>query len=84
MAGLTLVLRDRVRTTLAALRNADKDTFRHAAGAISALAADPRPAAAVPWGGSGFYRLHDGALRILYEVDEDAQAVYILDVSVIS
>ncbi len=84
MAGLTLVLRDRVRTMLAALRDADKDGFRHAVGAISALAADPRPAAAVPWGGSGFYRLHDGTLRILYEVDEAKEAVYILDVSVAS
>jgi mRNA-degrading endonuclease RelE of RelBE toxin-antitoxin system len=29
----------------------------------------------VPWGGSGFYRLHDGAIRITYEVDEAKRAV---------
>jgi mRNA-degrading endonuclease RelE of RelBE toxin-antitoxin system len=32
----------------------------------------------------GFYRLHDGAIRILYEVDEDRRAVYIIDVGVVS
>ena len=37
----------------------------------------------MPWGGSGFYRLHDGAIRITYEVDEAWQAVYILHVSVV-
>jgi mRNA-degrading endonuclease RelE of RelBE toxin-antitoxin system len=84
VAGLTLVLRERVRTGLGALRDADKETFRRAIGAISALAADPRPAAAVPWGTSGLYRLHEGNLRVLYQVDEDKQAVYILDVSAAS
>jgi mRNA-degrading endonuclease RelE of RelBE toxin-antitoxin system len=84
VAGLTLVLRYSARTGLDALRDADKEAFRRAVRAISALAADPRPVTAVPWGGSGFRRLHDGPLRILYEIDEDDQAVYVIDVSVVS
>lgn len=37
----------------------------------------------MPWGGSGFYRLHDGAIRITYEVDEAKRTVYILHLSVV-
>jgi mRNA-degrading endonuclease RelE of RelBE toxin-antitoxin system len=84
VARLTLVLRDSARTRLAALRDADKEVFRRALRAISALPAEPYPAVAVPWGGSGFYRLHDGPVRVMYEIDEDKQAIYILDVSVVS
>lgn len=82
--ALTLVLRETARTGLAALRDADKDAFRRAVRGITALAENPHPGAAVPWGSSGFYRLHDGAIRILYEVDEDKEAIYILDVRLVS
>jgi mRNA-degrading endonuclease RelE of RelBE toxin-antitoxin system len=36
----------------------------------------------VAWGGSGIYRLHLPGIRILYEVDEDATSVYIINVAV--
>ena len=77
---LTLVLRETARPGLAALRDTDKEAFRRTATAIAALADDPYPAGAVSWGGSGFYRLHAGDVRILYEVSEEAGAVYVLNV----
>ena len=39
---------------------------------------------AVAWGGSGVYRLHAGEIRVLYEVDDDAATVYIINIGVIS
>jgi len=36
----------------------------------------------VAWGGSGIYRLHLPGIRILYEVDEDAATVYVINVAV--
>ncbi|MGH3190619.1 MAG: type II toxin-antitoxin system RelE family toxin [Streptosporangiaceae bacterium] len=66
-----------------ALRAADHDAFRRATRAITALAEDPYPEGAVPWGGSGFYRLHAGDVRILYEVSEEAEALYVLNVGLV-
>jgi mRNA-degrading endonuclease RelE of RelBE toxin-antitoxin system len=35
-------------------------------------------------GATGFYRLHEGDIRVLYEVDHEAATVYIINIGVIS
>ena len=81
--GLTVIYRETAAAGLRHLRDEDKATFDRARGAIRALAADPYPEDTVPWGGSGIYRLHYGRVRVLYEVNVDRQAVYILNVSIV-
>ncbi len=78
--GLTVVYRETAAPALRRLRDSDRAAFGRIRAVISALADNPYPDSAVPWGRSGYYRLHAGDLRILYEVDEKAQAVYILSV----
>jgi mRNA-degrading endonuclease RelE of RelBE toxin-antitoxin system len=80
---LTLVLRETARPGLVSLRGTDKAAFYRATRAIAALADDPYPQGAVSWGGSGYYRLHAGDVRILYEVSEEAEAVYVLNVGLV-
>jgi mRNA-degrading endonuclease RelE of RelBE toxin-antitoxin system len=48
---------------------------------MSTLADQPRPDAAAAWGDSGIYRLHLAGIRILYEVDDRASTVYIINVA---
>ncbi len=48
------------------------------------LADQPYPEGAVAWGATGVYRLHAGNVRILYEVDDDGAAVYIINIGFIS
>jgi mRNA-degrading endonuclease RelE of RelBE toxin-antitoxin system len=48
------------------------------------LANEPYPDGAVAWGATGVYRLHAGDIRILYEVDDEAATVYIINIGVIS
>lgn len=55
--SLTVVVRDTALRSLARLRSDDKDLFTHARHTITQLADQPRPAGAVPWGGTGIYRL---------------------------
>jgi mRNA-degrading endonuclease RelE of RelBE toxin-antitoxin system len=50
--------------------------------ALAALAEQPHPDQAVVWGGSGIYRLHLPGIWILYEVNEDAETVYVINVAV--
>jgi len=38
----------------------------------------------VAWGATGVYRLRAGEVRILYEVDEQAGTVYIINTGLIS
>ena len=78
--GLTVVYIETAAPALRRLRDSDRVVFARIRAIISALADNPYPDSAVPWGRSGYYRLHAGDLRILYEVDEKAQAVYILSV----
>jgi mRNA-degrading endonuclease RelE of RelBE toxin-antitoxin system len=49
--------------------------------ALRALADRPHADQAVPWGGSGIYRLHLPGIRILYEIGEDTTTVYIINVA---
>lgn len=45
--------------------------------AIDALAIEPRPAEATPWGGEGILRLRVGDRRALYEVDDATLTVIV-------
>jgi len=67
---------------LARIRAEDKDAFASIRRALTALAGQLPPDQAVPWGGSGIYRLHVPGIRILYEVDEDAVIIYVINVAV--
>ena len=63
-------------------RAEDKEAFASIRRALAALADQPCPDEAVPWGGSGIYRLRLPGIRILYEVDDDAAIVYVINVAV--
>ena len=70
---LTLVLRETARPGLAVLRDSDKEAFAASPGLSRPWPTIPYPDGAVPWGGSGYYRLHA----------EDAGAVYVLNVGLV-
>jgi mRNA-degrading endonuclease RelE of RelBE toxin-antitoxin system len=82
--SLTVVFRETALRGLARIRSEDKDLFTRTRQAIAQLAGQPYPATAVAWGATGIYRLHAGNIRVLYEVDEDAETIYIINVAVIS
>ncbi|MFF4221107.1 type II toxin-antitoxin system RelE family toxin [Streptomyces nondiastaticus] len=48
------------------------------ASAVRELADTPCPEAAVPFGGSGYYRLSVGTWRVLYRVDEDTVVIMLV------
>jgi mRNA interferase RelE/StbE len=81
---LTVVFRETALRNLARLRAEDKDTFTQVRSAIAALADDPRPGGTVAWGTAGIYRLHAGSARILYEADDGAATVYVINIGIIS
>ncbi len=82
--SLTVVFRETALRNLARLRSEDKDLFTRTRQAIALLADQPYPPGAVAWGATGVYRLHSGDSRILYEVDDEAQTVYIINIGVVS
>jgi mRNA-degrading endonuclease RelE of RelBE toxin-antitoxin system len=82
--SLTVVFRETALRNLARLRSEDKDAFTQVRTAIAALADDPRPGGVVAWGTAGTYRLHAGTTRILYEVDDQAAAAYVINIGIIS
>jgi mRNA interferase RelE/StbE len=57
------------------LRTADSDGAKQIARAVTALAADPHPAASRALGGTNFRRLRLGHYRVLYEVTDVAVCV---------
>jgi mRNA-degrading endonuclease RelE of RelBE toxin-antitoxin system len=79
--SLTVVVQEPALRALARIRAEDKDAFATIRQALSALADQARPAQAVAWGGSGIYRLHLPGIRILYEIDEAASTVYVINVA---
>jgi mRNA-degrading endonuclease RelE of RelBE toxin-antitoxin system len=81
--SLTVVFRETALRGLARLRSEDKDLFTRTRHAIARLADQPYPENAVAWGASGIYRLRSGSIRILYEVDEDAGVISVINVAVI-
>jgi mRNA-degrading endonuclease RelE of RelBE toxin-antitoxin system len=82
--SLTVVFRETALRNLAHIRGEDKDLFTRTRRAISALAEQPYPDSAVAWGATGVYRLHAGDIRILYEVDDQAATVYIINIGIIA
>jgi mRNA interferase RelE/StbE len=79
----TVVVQETAIRALARIRSEDKDAFARIRQAMSALADQPRPDAAVAWGGTGIYRLRLADIRILYEVDDRASTVYVVNVAVV-
>jgi mRNA-degrading endonuclease RelE of RelBE toxin-antitoxin system len=80
--SFTVVVQETALRALARIRAEDQDAFAAIERALAALAGQPHPDQAVAWGGSGIYRLRLPGIRILYEVDEDAATVYIINVAV--
>ena len=80
--SLAVVVQETALRALARIRTEDQEAFASIKRALAALAEQPHPDQAVAWGGSGIYRLHLPAIRILNEVDEDAATVYIVNVAV--
>lgn len=82
--NLTVIYRETASAALRRLRAGDRAVFDRTRAACRALGDDPSPDGAVAWGSSGIWRLHEGRIRITYEVDEEAQAVYIISVAVVT
>jgi mRNA-degrading endonuclease RelE of RelBE toxin-antitoxin system len=80
--SLAVVVQDTALRALARIRAEDKEAFASVKRALAALAEQPHPREAVAWGGNGIYRLHLPGIRILYQVDEDAATVYVINVAV--
>ena len=80
--SLVVVVQETALRALARIRAEDKEAFASTRRALAALAEQPHPDEAATWGGSGIYRLHLPGIRILYEVDEDAATVYVINVAV--
>ena len=81
--SLTVVSRHTALRNLARIRSEDQDLFGRTRRAIALLADQPYPKNAVAWGATGVYRLHSGDIRVLYEVDDQAATVYIINIGVI-
>ena len=79
--SLTVVFQETALRALARIRSEDKDVFARTRHAIAMLADQPYPDGAVAWGATGIYRLHAGEVRVLYEVDDEASPVYIINIS---
>jgi mRNA-degrading endonuclease RelE of RelBE toxin-antitoxin system len=77
----TVVVQETAIRALARIRPEDKDAFARIRRAMSALADQPRPDAAAGWGETGIYRLHLPGIRILYEVDDRASTIYVINVA---
>jgi mRNA-degrading endonuclease RelE of RelBE toxin-antitoxin system len=82
--SLTVVFRETALRNLARIRSEDKDLFVRTRRAVALLADQPYPESAVAWGATGVYRLHTGDIRVLYEVDDAAATMYIINIGVIS
>jgi mRNA-degrading endonuclease RelE of RelBE toxin-antitoxin system len=82
--SLTVVFRETALRNLARMRSEDKGLFVRTRRAVALLAEEPHPAGTVAWGATGIYRLHEGDIRILFEVDDAAATVYIINIGVVS
>ena len=82
--SLAVVFRETALRNLARLRSEDRDSFVRARRAVTLLADEPYPEGAVAWGATGVYRLHASDSRILYEVDDEAATVFIINIGVMS
>jgi mRNA-degrading endonuclease RelE of RelBE toxin-antitoxin system len=82
--SLAVVFRETALRNLARIRSEDKDLFLPARRAITLLADQPYPDSAFAWGATGIYRLHSGGIRVLYEVDDEAATLYIINIGIMS
>jgi mRNA interferase RelE/StbE len=82
--SLTVVCRETALRNLADLRSEDNELFIRTRRAVALLADQPRPEGSVAWGATGIYRLHAADIRVLYEVDDAAATVYIINIGIIS
>jgi mRNA-degrading endonuclease RelE of RelBE toxin-antitoxin system len=80
--SLIVVVQETALRALGRIRVGGQEAFASIKRALAALAEQPHPDQAVAWGGSGIYRLHLPGIRILYEVNEDAETVYVINVAV--
>lgn len=76
----TVIFRETALRTMARIRREDRDAFTRPSTAIAALADEPYPENAVAWGATGIRRSHTGEGRVLYQVDDEASAVYIINI----
>jgi mRNA interferase RelE/StbE len=76
----TVVWRNEARRALSNLRAADPASAKSLAAAVRELAANPRPEGSNQLGGSRFWRLRLAGLRVLYEIDDVADAVHVYNV----
>ena len=81
---LTVVFRETALRALARVRSEDKEAFTQIRQILAALADEPHPDGVIAWGGTSIFRLHAGNARILYEVDDEASVVYIINIGRIS
>jgi mRNA-degrading endonuclease RelE of RelBE toxin-antitoxin system len=82
--SLTVVFRETALRNLARMRSEDKDLFVRTRRAVALLADQPYPMGAVAWGTTGIHRLHAADIRILYEVDDEAATVFIINIGIVS
>jgi mRNA-degrading endonuclease RelE of RelBE toxin-antitoxin system len=81
--SLAVVFRETALGNLARIRSEDTDLFIRTCRAVALLADRPYPEGAVAWGATGVYRLHAGDIRVLYEVDDAAATMYIINIGVL-
>ena len=58
----------------------DPTGLRALVAALDALADDPRPSDAFPFGATGLLRLRVGQYRVIYEVDDVATTVVVMHI----
>ena len=80
--SLTVVFRETALRGLARIRSDDKEAFAQLRRAVAALADQPHPDGAVAWGRTGIFRLHTNGS--LYEVDDEALVIYLINIVRIS
>jgi mRNA-degrading endonuclease RelE of RelBE toxin-antitoxin system len=80
--SLTVVFRETALRNLARIRGEDRDLFIRMRRVVASLADQPNLEGAVAWGTTGVYRLHTGDIRVLYEVDDEAATVYIINIGI--
>jgi mRNA-degrading endonuclease RelE of RelBE toxin-antitoxin system len=78
---LTVVFRETALRGLARIRSDNKDLFTRTRQANTRLADQPRPDNAAARDATGICRLHAAGIRVLYEVDEEAATISVINVA---
>jgi mRNA interferase RelE/StbE len=80
VTSFTLIWQPAAVAGLIRIRNVDPHAAKTIRSAIGARAHDPRPDGSTALGAEGLQRLRLGDARILYEIDDNNQAVQILTI----